>query len=186
MNLRIPKGGYLFLAIVFSCQIWLDRSEAQMSSQVSHAEHMLSRLHDNYIAETTVNGLAPAEKVYLVIWRMEFEVYNGGFLQFFMNSSGLLVPHLGSALRTVSANDALPIVEEAIAIVGPDVPWNDDAKRWQAVKNLSSEARDRIWALDKRLGEHLGELSILLLGYVSRNRDQFGMSEDFWREAVPQ
>jgi hypothetical protein len=43
--------------------------------------------------------LAPAEKVYLVIWRLEFEVHNGGLLQFFMNSSGAFVPYLGSALN---------------------------------------------------------------------------------------
>lgn len=156
-----------------------------MTSPASHAEHMLSMLHNNYVAETTVDELAPAEKVYLVIWRLEFEVYNGGLLQFFMNSSGAFVPYLNSALRTVGANTVLPIVEEAVATVGPDMPWNDDVKRWHAIKNLSDEVRDHIWALDKRLGDHLGELSILLLGYVSRNRDQFGMSEDFWKEAIP-
>jgi hypothetical protein len=78
----------------------------------------------------------------------------------------------------------LPIVEEAVATVGPDVPWNDDVKRWHAIKNLSNEVRDRIWALDKRLGDHLGELSILLLGYVSRNREPFRMPEEFWKEAT--
>jgi hypothetical protein len=186
MNLRLPKNGFLFLAIVFSCQIWFDRSGAHMSSPASHAEHMLSMLHNNYIAETTVDKLAPAEKVYLVIWRLEFEIYNGGLLQFFMNSSGAFVPYLNDALSTVSATDVLPIIEEAVAVVGPDVPWTDDVKRWHAIKNLSDEVRDRIWGLDKRLSDHLGKLSILLLGYVSRNRDQFGMSEEFWKEAIPQ
>ena len=176
----------LSLAVVFSCQVWMQQSGAQMTRPASHAEHVLAVLHDGFIAESagTLDLLAVPEQVYLMIWRLEMEAYNGGLPQFFSNSGGAFVPHLADAFKAMGAEHVWPIVDEAVAIVGPDVPWNDDVKRWRAVNNLSDEAKARIRALDKRFGEHLEELSILLLDYVLRNREPFRMPEEFWKEAV--
>lgn len=35
-----------------------------------------------------IDGLSPAERVFLCVWNLEAEVNNGGFGQFFANSAG--------------------------------------------------------------------------------------------------
>jgi len=157
-----------------------------MNRRASHADDILAVLHGGFIAESaeTLGLLSVPEQVYLMISRLEMEAYNGGLPQFFSNSSGAFVPHLAGAFKAVSAEHIWPIVEEAVAIVGPDVAWNDDVKRPRAINNLSAEAKARIRALDDRLRKHLEELSILLLEYVLRNREPFRMPEEFWKEAA--
>src|SRR5215472_12379335 len=47
--------------------------------------------------------LSAPERVFLVIWELESEVNNGGFQQYFHNSSGALAPHAVDALKTLGA-----------------------------------------------------------------------------------
>ena len=47
--------------------------------------------------------LSIPERVFLVIWELESEVNNGGFQQYFYNSSGALAPHVVSALKAIGA-----------------------------------------------------------------------------------
>jgi hypothetical protein len=183
---NITKAALLMLAVVFFGQALVAQSGAQMNRRASHADHILAVLHGGFLAESaeTLDLLTVPEQVYLMISRLEMEAYNGGLPQFFSNSSGAFVPHLAAAFKAIGAEHVWPIVEEAVTIVGPDVPWRDDVERWRAINNLNAQAKARIRALNDRFGKHLEELSILLLDYVLRNREPFRMPEEFWKEAI--
>jgi len=56
------------------------------------------------------DGLGSAEQVFRSIWELEAEVNNGGFPQYFENSSGRIAPYAEAALRAIAATRAADIV----------------------------------------------------------------------------
>ena len=50
------------------------------------------------------------------------EVYNGGFHQYFHNSTGLTAPEAVESFRTLGLNDVADLVQEAIDVFGPVFP----------------------------------------------------------------
>jgi len=63
---------------------------------------------------------SPRERVALCLHRLEAEVNNGGFHQFFLNSSGELVPETLEALPVIGANETRRLLEQAVAIAFPN------------------------------------------------------------------
>lgn len=153
-----------------------------MVADVGFSEWKLAELHDDYIFEGNADGLSEPEKVYLVLWRFSMECYNGGILQFFENSSGVLTPHVCGALTSVGATHLVPVVEAAIKLYDTDFPSADHLKRHAAAVAMSQETRDRIGDIDHQINPHLENLSVVLFQYVFRHRDQFDRPDDFWQE----
>src|SRR5712691_6409752 len=83
--------------------------------------------------------LKPAEQALIATWELEQEVYNGGFMQYFQNSSGGRVPFICEILRIVEATKAASVLERAIALVGPNIPWDDEVKRYGMLSDLPDE-----------------------------------------------
>ena len=88
--------------------------------------------------------LTPAEQALIAIWELEQEVYNGGFMQYFGNSSGARVPFICGILRTIGADQVASILEGAIAFAGPGIPWDDEIKRYPMLNALSEENKDKV------------------------------------------
>jgi hypothetical protein len=59
------------------------------------------------------------QKVFSSIWAVESEVNNGGFSQYFLNSSAETAPFVAEALRTIGAPDTASICERAISAAFP-------------------------------------------------------------------
>jgi hypothetical protein len=124
--------------------------------------------------------LRPAEQALIAIWELEQEVYNGGFLQYFQNSSGNHVPFICDVLRRVGASKVTSIMERAIALAGPGVPWDDEIKRFTVLDTLSDENKNKLSQLDHEFYEQLDDLNLMLFRYLSKHRDQVDAPEDFW------
>ena len=142
--------------------------------------------HEAYMWLSWFDELKPAEQALLAIWELEQEVYNGGFPQYFQNSSGDRVPVISDILRTVGADKAAAVVESAIALVGPNIPWQDHVKRYRAVEELSGKSKDKLHDLGRELYDELDNLNALLFRYLSRHREQLDAPADFWTEATTQ
>lgn len=56
-------------------------------------------------------------KTFYITHTFESEVYNGGLLQFFTNSSGELSPYISQALIKIGANKSEEIFKKAIAVI---------------------------------------------------------------------
>jgi hypothetical protein len=119
------------------------------------------------------------ERVFGLIWELESEVNNGGFHQYFWNSTGTLAPHVVDTLKTIGAAAAAGIAQQALAVVGPDIPWSDDATRKTHINQLSSQAREKLHDLDQAFFAYPNDLTTLLYRYVTKHRSELRAPADF-------
>jgi Domain of unknown function (DUF4375) len=111
------------------------------------------------------------ERVFGLIWELESEVNNGGFEQYFSNSTGSLAPDVVNALTAVGADQMAAITQSAIDEVG-EVQWSDDAARKAAISHLSSTALKHLQCLDQAFYRYPDDLTELLYRYVHEHRDE--------------
>jgi hypothetical protein len=124
--------------------------------------------------------LSTPERVFLVIWELESEVNNGGFHQYFHNSSGALAPHVVGALKTIGAQAMAGIVQRALnAVVNTITSWSDDASRQARVNQLSSETQQLLEELDQEYYACAEYLTPLLYKYVVDHRIEVRAPADF-------
>lgn len=122
---------------------------------------------------TDLNELTDSQKYFLFIANLEREVNNGGFHQFFFNSSGDHVHETLKAVKAVGAFKTANIVEKSIS------PWpnktvpRDRQERQELLKQIDRIANP-IWeecnAEFLKYEENIGSL---LLVFVKRNATEF-------------
>ena len=84
---------------------------------------------------------------------VDAEVLNGGFNQFFFNSSGTLAPAVPSALRELGVDQAADIVEEALALLGQHAPALEAAAEEGTIDAFMETYLDQPFSeLDDRYG----------------------------------
>lgn len=116
--------------------------------------------------------LTDPEKVFLCIWELEAEVNNGGFDQYFFNSSGDQANSAPWALRQIGAHSVATLCEEANAVFGESVPSEEGVRR-QVMSNLGDEASRTRNALDDRFYACGEDLEGLLYTFVQANLASF-------------
>jgi len=107
------------------------------------------------------DDLSRAEQVFRVIWELEAEVNNGGFHQYFSNSSGDSAFAVVDALKGVGAHHAARIARSA--------PPRDRTQRQHLLDSLGPEQRALLESLDEEFYRYPDNLTELLYGYVKRN-----------------
>jgi hypothetical protein len=113
------------------------------------------------------DALSHAERVVLDVTAVEADVNNGGFHQFFYNSTGDRVVQSIAALHEIGAHATAAIVEEACARFPkgePDPKWF--ARQKQLLDKLSFE---EFYDLDKRFFEYPDDTSGFLIAYWLKN-----------------
>jgi hypothetical protein len=114
------------------------------------------------------------QKVFSSIWAIETEVNNGGFSQYFLNSSCETAGFVVEALETVGARSAADISRRAIAAAFPaGLPSNVEAIR-SAASEFSDETEGRLDALDQEFFKYPDNLTKLLFSYASKHPAEFG------------
>lgn len=120
-------------------------------------------------ADPDMSTLSDAHRHYFAIGVLEGEVYNGGFDQFFTNSSGAYYALAIEGLEKLKAEASLRLLQDAARLLfGDTSPPSDRQKRWDAMKRVSQaqgsdasntaklDALDRMfWADPDKLGERL-------------------------------
>ena len=96
------------------------------------------------------------------------EVRNGGFRQFFSNSTGVLAPEAIEGLRAIGLSALAEVVAEAVAIF--DLPYPRDRETRDGV--LSKLPKDTFESLDTRffqlVGAEHGGFERAATGYASK------------------
>lgn len=114
------------------------------------------------------------QRVFSAIWAMESEVNNGGFSQYFINSSAESISFVTQALETIGAPNTANICGRAIVTAFPGgVPSNADAIRTVA-SDLSDEILSKLESLDQEFFAYPHDLTDLLFAYVSALPEEFG------------
>jgi len=134
----------------------------------------LFELSETLIARAEADGfdrLSDAEKNFVAIWTLEADVNNGGFDQYFFNSSGDYAFHAPKALKAIKAEAAAAIVDSANAIFGVAGPPRNRDERQKALERLSERERT-LGLLDQRFFEYPDDLQGLLEAYVESQGSQ--------------
>lgn len=97
-----------------------------------HRELWKSLVHRFYKTPLGFDGLTADEKLYYSVSILKGEVYNGGFMQFFDNSSGGLFREAVTGLEVLGAYRSLDILLQASKIVFhgelPPADWEERRK----------------------------------------------------------
>jgi hypothetical protein len=139
-----------------------------------------------YIGLVAFDELNPAEQALIGTWELANEVYNGGFMQYFHNSSREHAKPMVEVLRSIDAPQSAEIFESAIALAGPWTPWGDEPNYLIAAKSVPEDVERRVTELDRKLFEELDNLHLRVFRYLSKHRDQIDVPEEFWTEASSQ
>jgi hypothetical protein len=114
-------------------------------------------------------ALTAAERVVYCVDELEREVNNGGFDQFFFNSSGDVAEDTVAALEAISAQKAASIVRRAMARLPGGTAPRDRNQRQQVMAQASANWED----LDEEYYSYPDDLTALLRAYVEQHRGEF-------------
>ena len=90
-------------------------------------------------------GLSVDEKLYFAVRLLDGEVYNGGFEQFFHNSSGEYFDEAARGLKLLEAESTLSVFLQATKILfGDSTPSKDRGARWEQMKSLPDSPVDQV------------------------------------------
>ena len=104
------------------------------------------------------------QKVFSSVWAGEAEVNNGGFSQYFGNSSAETAAFVAEALDTIGAPRTADICRRAISCAFPSGLPPD----------FSGETLDDLESLDAEFFAYPHDLTELLFAYVSSHPEEFG------------
>ena len=139
-----------------------------------------------YFGLMEFDALNAAEQALIGTWELANEVYNGGFMQYFHNSSGEHAVQMVGVLRSFSATNAAAIVEEAICLAGPGSTEFVEPNFVKALQSTPSDTRDKLDSLARRFFDQSDDMHLQLYRYLAAHRDQISAPEEFWTEATQQ
>jgi hypothetical protein len=114
------------------------------------------------------------QKVFSAIWAVESEVNNGGFSQYFLNSSAESTSFVAQALEIIGAPKTASICNRAISAAFPaGLPSAVETVRTVA-SDFSDEILEKLEPLDQEFFAYPHNLTDLLFAYVSDHPEEFG------------
>lgn len=115
------------------------------------------------------------QKIFSTVWMVEAEVNNGGFSQYFLNSSAESVPFVVEALQTIGAHATADICKRAIDTAFPAaLPPTVGRVRSEAA-GFSDAILEKLESLDQEFFAYPNDLTDLLFNYVSERPEEFGI-----------
>lgn len=121
-------------------------------------------------ADPFLVSLSAAHRHYFAVGLLEGEVYNGGFDQFFSNSSGAYYFFAVEGLKALKAEASLRILDQATRLLfGAAPPPLDRQKRWDAMQRSSQTQAEALGALDREFWEDPDRLGEKLTAFAEQS-----------------
>lgn len=134
---------------------------------------MMEHLENKTQYGDDMSVLSEAERIFYITQTLEMEVNNGGFSQFFHNSSGSFANELVRAFTAIEANATAAICRKAVEALGQDISVDTDARE-EMLDALESEAINAIWEeCDDAFYDYEDDLNELNHRFVMKNRASF-------------
>lgn len=133
---------------------------------------------DNFIGELCsygdeMNELTEPQQLFYYIQCLEREVNNGGFNQYFINSSGEFAHQTIDALKRIGAHTTVDILQKAIDQF-PDVKVPQDRDERNEVVEQIEEMANEVWnELDQQFYEYADDLNVLNINFVKEHKAFF-------------
>jgi hypothetical protein len=120
-----------------------------------------------------LGAFSRAERFVYAVQGMMREVNNGGWSQFFFNSSGELAPDLAPALEAIGAPRNLSIARRALQLYGTPASLGAD-DRARRLSEVTRDGEDNPWeALEDEFYENPEDLDALLLRFIAAHPAEF-------------
>lgn len=117
------------------------------------------------------NNLTDEERLVLAVEALEREVNNGGYAQFFVNSSKEYTPIIVDTLNRISCTETAALTQEAIDALRIEGPLTIEAI--DHVMDEESDQRDqKLEACDEKYYSVAGDLSKPLLEFIKKNKER--------------
>ena len=118
--------------------------------------------------ELNFESLSEIDKVLITVYELEAEVNNGGFDQYYFNSSGNLAYYAPQALKIIGAPKMARIVADAnqkFGINGPPRDWDERQEKLEII----TEDEDQWEELDSEFYSYPEDIEKLLAEYIGKN-----------------
>lgn len=120
-----------------------------------------------------ISVLNEYERVFFVTQQLEMEVNNGGFSQFFYNSSGDFSHELVHAFTEIGANKTAAICKKALGAFPQTFPVNR-YERQEMLDEIESDEIEEIFdECDDEFYEYEDDLTTLNYEYIRKNKQFF-------------
>lgn len=118
-----------------------------------------------------------AEQRYLfaMIW-LDAEVCNGGFVQFFDNSTGIVWEDAYKGYKVIGAEKLYVLMEKVIEIFG--TPSFDREKRWDVLENGGDELFNKLDECADDYYKVMDELEGKIVSWIKENPEKFYFEGD--------
>ena len=133
---------------------------------------------DNYICELCAWGdnldkLTEEQKNFYFNQNLEREINNGGFNQYFLNSSGDFAHPTVESLKIIGAHKTAELLQQAIDQFPDSTVPSNRKMRLELFTQIEKKA-DPVWQeLDKMFFAYDDNLNALNINYVRQNKDKF-------------
>jgi len=133
---------------------------------------------DNYISKLCSYGedikkLTEPQKQFYFNQRLETEINNGGFSQYFYNSSGDFAHQTIESLLAIGANKTAILLQEAIDQFPNRIVPQDRLKRQEILTQIEKKA-EPVWdSLDEKFYDYEDDLNALNFAFIKQNKDKF-------------
>lgn len=118
-------------------------------------------------------NLNEAEKTFLYVVMLEAEINNGGFDQYFFNSTGDYANETLVALKKIGAFKTAEIVEEAFRYFPENPIPKDNQKRRDLLEHIDEQTTEKWTQLEDKFYLYEENLGGLVLDYVRKNVNEF-------------
>lgn len=119
-------------------------------------------------------NLTPTERIVLTVEAMEREVGNGGFNQFFFNSSNEYAHELVATLREIGIPDIADIAERALRAIGAKPDWTCDDFE-EASVDPDEPIMEELNACDSAYYNTEDGIANTLFEYIKRNKNDIDL-----------
>jgi len=113
------------------------------------------------------------EKIPALIWELESEINNGGFNQYFVNSSGDHSQLTFQILEKIGALKTKDILYKAFAFFPDHNPYENREKRWEQMEDWTEETEEKLNNLDDEFYKYEENIHKLLYDYCIAHKDEF-------------
>jgi hypothetical protein len=118
------------------------------------------------------DSLSHPERVLHHVYWLETEINNGGFEQYFGNSSGDYAIDTPAALDEIGAHQTAQLVRRAMDLFPGGPPPSDRQKRVEKLNLMDDDTVKQLSALDSEFLEYRDPLEELQIKYMMANKDQ--------------
>lgn len=145
----------------------LIKNETESIHKIQEILWKKTKLYDDF------ENLNEAEKTFLYVEIFEAEVNNGGFDQYFFNSSGDYANETLESLKKIGALKTAKLVEEAFSYFPENPIPKDNEKRRKILENIDTKTCEKWNELEDVFYQNEENIGGLALEYVRQNKTEF-------------